>query len=57
MLIDRIVGNTDINFVSYGSRYVAEKRERERKRGSGERKRKSRQIMEIPRKKVIIRLQ
>ena len=51
MLIDRIVGNTDTNFVSYGSRYIPEVRE-ERKRGSGERNRKSRQIMEIPRKKL-----
>jgi len=30
MLIDRIVGNTDTNFVSYGSRYIPEVRERER---------------------------
>ena len=55
MLINRNVGNTDTNFVSYGSRYIAEVRER--KRGSGERIRKSRQIMEMPRKKVMIRLQ
>ena len=32
MLIDRIVGNTDTNFVSYGSRYNAEVRKGERER-------------------------
>ena len=32
MLIDRIVGNTDTNFVSYGSRYIPEVREGERVR-------------------------
>ena len=55
MLIDRIVGNTDTNFVSYGSRYIAEvRRKKERQRGE---KTKRREIMEIPRKNIIIRLQ
>ena len=41
MLINRIVWNTDTNFVSYGSRYIAEvrkEREKEREEAVGENK-------------------
>ena len=56
MLIDRIVGNTDTNFVSYGPRYIAEVRKEKEREAAGE-KTKRREIMEIPRKSIIIRLQ
>ena len=58
MLINRIVGNTDTNFVSYGSRYIAEvRKEREKEREAAGEKTKRKEIMEIPRKSIIIRLQ
>ena len=40
MLIDRIVGSTDTNFVSYGSRYIAEVREERESEAAGGEKEK-----------------
>ena len=56
MLIDRIVGNTDTNFVSYGPRQIAEVRIEKEREAAGE-KTKRKEIMEIPRKINIIRFQ